>query len=116
MLWQEKITDSTHELMQEIALYIQKEFQNEQISLETVADEFHIDPVFLSKEFKRIKNINFIDYLTDIRIAEAKRLLLETDDKINVIADNIGYNPSYFNRLFKKITGVTPGQFRKSSA
>lgn len=115
VLWQEKITDSAHELMQEIALYIQREFQNEQISLESVADQFHIDPVFLSKEFKRIKNINFIDYLTDIRIAEAKRLLLETDDKINVIAESIGYNPSYFNRLFKKVTGVTPGQFRKSS-
>ncbi|MPM29257.1 HTH-type transcriptional regulator YesS [bioreactor metagenome] len=113
LLWQEKISDSANELIQDVALYMQREFQNEQISLETVADQFKIDPVYLSKEFKRIKKVNFIDYLTDIRIAEAKRLLLETDEQINLIAEGIGYNPSYFNRLFKKINGMTPGQFRK---
>ena len=92
---------------------MQKEFTNEQMSLEYVADQFELDPIFLSKEFKRVKHVTFIDYLTNIRIAEAKRLLVETNQQISSIAESMGYNPSYFNRLFKKVTGMTPGQYRK---
>jgi Response regulator containing CheY-like receiver domain and AraC-type DNA-binding domain len=83
------------------------------MSLEYVADQFELDPIFLSKEFKRVKHVTFIDYLTNIRIAEAKRLLVETNQQISSIAESMGYNPSYFNRLFKKVTGMTPGQYRK---
>lgn len=113
LLWQEKVSNSFNETIQEVANYMQKEFTNEQMSLEYVADQFELDPIFLSKEFKRVKHVTFIDYLTNIRIAEAKRLLVETNQQISSIAESMGYNPSYFNRLFKKVTGMTPGQYRK---
>ena len=113
LLWQEKVSHSFNETIQEVATYMQKEFTNEQMSLEYVADQFELVPIFLSKEFKRVKHVTFIDYLTNIRIAEAKRLLVETNQQISSIAESMGYNPSYFNRLFKKVTGMTPGQYRK---
>ena len=116
ILWQENVANSYSEMIQKVAEYIQSDFRNEQISLEYVADRFEVDPIFLSKEFKRAKQVNFIDYLTNVRIVEAKRQLLETDHQINEIAENLGYNPSYFNRLFKKCTGMTPGQYRKGQS
>jgi YesN/AraC family two-component response regulator len=116
ILWQENVANSYSEMIQKVAEYIQSDFRNEQISLEYVADRFEVDPIFLSKEFKRAKQVNFIDYLTNVRIVEAKRQLLETDHQINEIAESLGYNPSYFNRLFKKCTGMTPGQYRKGQS
>jgi YesN/AraC family two-component response regulator len=72
-----------------------------------------MNPTILSKVFKDITGWNFIDYLTNIRIEKAKDLLMETDMKINCIAEKIGYKHSYFNRLFKKHEGVTPSHFRE---
>nr|WP_249435725.1 helix-turn-helix transcriptional regulator [Paenibacillus sp. Marseille-Q4541] len=69
-------------------------------------------PYALSKAFKQVAGINFIDYVTFRRMDMAKRLLRETDLKINEIADQVGYQHSYFNRIFKKQEGLTPGQYR----
>lgn len=63
--------------------------------------------------FKDITGVNFIDYLTSIRLNKAKELLINTDMKINEIAETIGYKNSYFNRLFKRHEGYTPGQYRE---
>ncbi len=104
ILWQENVANSYSEMIQKVAEYIQSDFRNEQISLEYVRDRFEVDPIFFSKEFKRAKQVNFIDYLTNVRIVEAKRQLLETDHQINEIAENLGYNASYFNRLFEELT------------
>jgi AraC-like DNA-binding protein len=82
------------------------------ISLESVANDHNVTPYLLSKWFKKIKGINFIDYLTTIRIQKAKDLLLETDMKVNDIALKVGYQPSYFNRTFKKNEGMTPKAYK----
>lgn len=83
------------------------------ISLESVADQFGVMPYLLSKWFKKIKGINFIDYLTAIRLERAKELLAGTNMKINDIAEQVGYQPSYFNRTFKKNEGMTPKAYRE---
>jgi AraC-like DNA-binding protein len=85
----------------------------EDISLDYCADHVKLSPPILSKVFKDIVGLNFIDYLTNIRLTKAKELLINTDMKINEIAETIGYKNSYFNRLFKKHEGYTPGQFRE---
>ncbi len=82
------------------------------ISLEACADLEEMTPYALSKAFKQVAGINFIDYVTFRRMDMAKRLLRETDLKINEIADQVGYQHSYFNRIFKKQEGLTPGQYR----
>ncbi|MBD7969772.1 AraC family transcriptional regulator [Paenibacillus gallinarum] len=83
------------------------------ISLEACADLEDMTPYALSKAFKQVAGINFIDYVTFRRMDMAKRLLRETDLKINEIADQVGYQHSYFNRIFKKQEGLTPGQYRE---
>ncbi|TDL73615.1 AraC family transcriptional regulator [Rhodococcus qingshengii] len=84
------------------------------ISLESYADKVGTNPYTLSKYFKKIMGINFIDYITQLRIDKAKELLLKTDMKINDISEQVGYRQSYFNRIFKKQVGVPPSQYRKA--
>jgi YesN/AraC family two-component response regulator len=57
--------------------------------------------------------VNFIDYVTNVRIESAKKQLQDPDKKINEVAANVGYQQRYFNRIFKKQVGVTPGQYRE---
>ncbi|MEK3882313.1 AraC family transcriptional regulator [Paenibacillus sp. PL2-23] len=86
-----------------------------EISLEQCADMVGTNSYSLSKYFKQFTGINFIDYLTELRIEKAKTLLRETDLKINDIASEVGYQQRYFNRIFKKQVGITPGQFREQA-
>lgn len=72
------------------------------LSLEMCADEHHIDPFRLSRAFKEVTGVNFIDYVTDYRIKKSKELLKNTNFRINEIAEMVGYQSSYFNRIFKK--------------
>ncbi|OAS15054.1 AraC family transcriptional regulator [Paenibacillus oryzisoli] len=85
------------------------------ISLEACADLHGTYSKKLSLGFKQITGQTFIDYLTQFRLNQAKKLLVETDEKINDIAIQVGYQPPYFNRLFKKYEGITPGQFREKA-
>ena len=94
-----------------IELYIQQE---KQISLESIANEIHISPFYLSRIFKKTEGTNFLDYLLDCRIERAKLLLSTTGDTIISIALSCGYSEvNSFYRLFKKKTGFTPSEYRK---
>lgn len=88
----------------------------EDLSLDQFADEEGIPAYALSKVFKQETSTNFIDYLTQVRLEHAKKLLIETDLKMNDIAKRVGYRQSYFNRIFKKHEGITPTQFRSYAA
>lgn len=85
------------------------------ISLEYCADVHGTYSKKLSLGFKQVTGQTFIDYLTQYRLTKAKQLLVETDEKINDIAIRVGYQPPYFNRLFKKNEGLTPGQYREKA-
>ncbi|MBD0380838.1 AraC family transcriptional regulator [Paenibacillus sp. WST5] len=84
------------------------------ISLDECADVCGANVFMLSRSFKQVSGTNFIDYLTDLRMEKAKALLRNSEQKIHDIAMQVGYQHSYFNRLFKKFEGVTPTQFRES--
>ncbi|MFD2615439.1 helix-turn-helix domain-containing protein [Paenibacillus gansuensis] len=83
------------------------------LSLEECADTLGVNVSSLSKIFKQVKGINYVDYVTKVRIENSKKLLLETDMKISEIAEKVGYQHSWFNRVFKKAEGVTPTQYRE---
>jgi two-component system response regulator YesN len=88
---------------------------NKAITLEDVAREINVSPQYLSKLFKEETGENFIDYLTSIRIRIAKNLLEGDDLSIKEICYSIGYSdPNYFSRIFKKIAGVTPTEYKES--
>lgn len=84
------------------------------ITLEDVSQAVNLSPYYFSKLFKSETGENFIDYLTKVRITNAKQLLQNRDLSIKEICYTIGYSdPNYFSRNFKKIVGVTPTEFRE---
>ncbi|CAH1207116.1 helix-turn-helix domain-containing protein [Paenibacillus sp. JJ-223] len=85
----------------------------EALSLDELADAHGIHAYTLSRAFKQAFGQNFVDYLTAVRLERAKELLRTTDVKISEIAEQVGYQPSYFNRLFKKSEGTTPNRYRQ---
>ena len=84
------------------------------ISLEETAKELGISSYYLSKLFKESENVNYIDYVNNLRIEYAKKQLMETEKSIKEICMESGYgDPNYFSRIFKKWTGVTPTEYRE---
>lgn len=95
--------------------YIEKNFKNN-IMLQDVANELNFSNAYLSKRFKKDLGTNFNKYLTQRRIDEAKRMLIQTKMSINDIAFDIGYNePNYFCKVFKKNEGITPTEYREKN-
>lgn len=95
--------------------YIQTNYYRE-ISLDDVSREVDISPYYFSKIFKEETGENFIEYLTNLRIAKAKELLLESDRSMKEICLMVGYSdPNYFSRTFKKNVGVTPTEFKEGN-
>lgn len=85
----------------------------QELALETYANSMGVSVSQLSKAFKQMTGTNYIDYVTSLKMNYCKQLLLTTDMKINEIAESAGYQAPYFNRMFKKLEGMTPGQYRQ---
>lgn len=85
----------------------------EDLSLEVVAQAVELSPYYLSHLFSDELGITFLNYLTRVRMEKAKSLLLNTNMTVQEIAYEVGYNdPSYFTKVFKKLEGRTPTQYR----
>ncbi|MDF2963028.1 MAG: two component transcriptional regulator, AraC family [Paenibacillus sp.] len=92
---------------------IQEQCGDNQLSLQSVANELNMHPVTLSKLFKRETGRNFHDFVTEARMERAKFLLRESNLKIYEIGDRLGYSEMrYFTKIFKKTIGVTPKEYR----
>ncbi|MCC8141639.1 MAG: AraC family transcriptional regulator, partial [Lachnospiraceae bacterium] len=100
-------------LIRDAMNYISANFASP-LTLQEVADHLHLNPSYFSRIFKQSFGSTFKEYVTQVRIEEAKRLLSNTSYSILDIAVASGFdNQSYFTSVFKKYTGMTPGQFRK---
>jgi Response regulator containing CheY-like receiver domain and AraC-type DNA-binding domain len=85
----------------------------EELSLSALSARFRINPSYLSRLFLKSTGMHLSTYVTQTRIAKAKRLLLGDGERINEIARAIGYeDPNYFARVFRKEIGVTPQEYR----
>lgn len=92
--------------------YIDSNYASE-ITLEGLAAQFFINKTYLSEMFKEQYGIALKDYLVSVRITEAKRLLRFTDKTTEEIATMVGINgAAYFSRMFKRVEGVTPTEYR----
>ena len=97
----------------EIQAYVDEHY-SENITLEFIEQKFFINASYLSYQFKKKVGKNFIDYLTDVRIDNAKRLLPDPDIKIYEVGERVGYSsPRYFSQIFEKRVGVTPSRYRQ---
>lgn len=90
------------------------EHYNENISLEIVSGHIGLNPAYFSSVFKKTTNQNFMDYVTKIRMENAKLFLSQSNKDIADIANEVGYSDiKYFSRLFKKNANLTPSEYRK---
>ena len=87
---------------------------HEQIYIADLAERVFLNEQYLARMFKKAKGVSILEYITRERLKLAQELLLSTDYPINRVADSVGYdNYSYFARIFKRETGVTPQEFRQ---
>lgn len=92
------------------------ELYAEKLTLRDVATSIHINESYLSKLFKKELGVGFTDYLNTLRIQKSVELLSQTDMNLLEIAGQVGFeDQSYFTKVFKKVTGKTPRQFKLNS-
>jgi len=105
---------STSDIFALIDEYVM-EYYMESLSLQKVCSRFNISQPHLSKLFRKHKNMTFTDYLTMLRMEEAKKLIDENGNiKLKDVAHLVGYSDSlYFSKVFKVYTGCTPSQYGK---
>jgi AraC-like DNA-binding protein len=109
---QENLTEKQKEI-RKVHDYLDEHY-GEKILLDDLAAAFYIDKFYLCEQFKERYGVTVNDYLTSVRVTEAKKMLRFTDKTMDEIAESIGVNGgAYFSRLFKKVEGVSPGAFRK---
>lgn len=109
---QERTGQQARLLIEKVTEYMQHNYPQD-LSLESCAERFQTSPFQLSRSFKHVLGVTFVDYLTELRLEKTKALLASTDLKINEIADRVGYQHTYLNRIFKKYFGMTPTQYRE---
>ena len=96
-----------------ITRYLQEHLA-EEISLAVLAEQFHLNPQYISQLFRNEIGVGFLSYLTGIRMEKAKKLLLSTSLSIAEVAEQSGYGDyRVFTKVFKKSEGITPSQYRR---
>lgn len=90
-----------------------EEHYAQELTLRGLSEQFHVNPVYLGRLFKEETGQTFTAYLNQIRIREAKRMLVETENSVASIAAAVGYlSQGYFTNLFKKTVGCFPREYR----
>ncbi len=103
----------THERTRDILSFIHKHYQDN-ITVANISEHANISPKECIRSFKNTFHQTPMDYLIHYRIEQAKRLLRETDESITNIAFMTGFhNSAYFGKMFKKLAGMTPREFRQ---
>lgn len=98
-----------------IAQYIEQNFYNNLLSLDMIANHFHINSSYLSRLFKKVMNIPLTKYIIELRMHKAFAMLKTQAFNITEISQTVGYSsPFYFSKEFKRYTGVTPSEYQKS--
>ncbi|MGN6711611.1 response regulator transcription factor [Anaerocolumna jejuensis] len=100
-------------IIEKVKKFIHLNYEQD-ITRTEVAADVYLTPEYLAILFKRETGINIKDYINQYRLEKAKLLLAQSDNKISDIAFEVGFNSfSYFTTLFKKMTGLSPNDYRK---
>ncbi|MBQ4373111.1 MAG: helix-turn-helix domain-containing protein, partial [Lachnospiraceae bacterium] len=109
-------TKQKETLADKVDRYIRENYRRE-ITTGELGEFFHMNGEYLNKSYRKERGVGIKDALNEYRIEEAKKLLLGSDEAISNIATEVGFdNFTYFSTLFKKYTGSTPSQFRKTES
>lgn len=114
--YRNKISDSRYsDIIDKAKTFIEENYKNEDMSLQLVASSVNVSSNHFSAVFRKETGKTFIDYLTMVRMNEAKNLLLCTPMKTSEIGFEVGYrDPHYFSYIFKKTQGMSPKEYRRS--
>ncbi len=103
---------SSHKFVDQVKAYIDQQYM-EDISLISASQAVHLSPTYLSKIFKKVTSLSFVEYVTEVRVQKAKEWLSDSNVKIYEIGDRVGYRSTkHFSQVFKSCTGLTPSEFR----
>ncbi len=106
----ERSSDVAEKVKEYIALHLDEE----DLSRETIAHYTFLSPDYLSRIFKKKTGLSISDYMIQERFKKARELLVTTDLSISAVVSAVGYSHfSYFSKMFKKIVGCTPIDYRK---
>ncbi|MCR4691366.1 MAG: response regulator [Lachnospiraceae bacterium] len=107
--------DATRLLGEKAIAYVREHFADSGLSVDRVCSHLGVGTTYFSNIFKKQTGMNFVAYLTKVRMEEAVRLLENTDEKSYVIAGKVGYEePTYFSYVFKKQYGSSPAKYRQN--
>ena len=114
---QNKQKSHAAQLTGQILDFLQREYANSELTLSYTADHFYITSSYLSTFFKENVGDTFLNYLTRLRVEHAKELIRTTNLSMGEIALRVGYaSGNTFTRIFKKVEGITPTQYRESAS
>ena len=109
------LSQSKPSVSSEIADYLSRHY-SEKLTLDDISRETFFSVAYCECEFRKAFGKSIINYLIDLRISEAKRLLTETSMSCSVIANMVGFDDAnYFSRVFKKRIGLSPLRYRGSA-
>lgn len=112
---QAEMSDKEKNLVHKVKDYITDHYYQEDISLNSLAQQYFVNSSYLSRVFKEKTGVTFTGYLFDVRMKEAENLVLSTDLKAYEIAERVGISDShYFSSCFKKHTGMSIAEYKKS--
>lgn len=107
--------DKNIQVLETATQFMRKSYQ-QNITLNDIAQAAFISPFYLSHIFKEKMNTTVMDYLTTVRMEQAKNMLRNPKNSMVYIAEQVGYSdPGYFSRVFKKTEGISPSAFKKMS-
>jgi len=116
-MWQsysEYLSQVQDDTIKQIRQYI-VEHSQEEISLDRIAQKFELSPIYISKLFKEQLGVNYITFLTECRLEKAKKMMLDPEKSLKEITFDVGYqDPNYFSKVFKRMYGESPTEYRKS--
>ena len=88
----------------------------EDISVKGIAEKLYISKAYLSEIFKQSTGISLLEYITMVKVERAKFLLTTTAQKNYEVAERLGFKDhEYFSKIFKKVTGITPIDYRREN-
>ncbi|UOQ85056.1 response regulator transcription factor [Gracilibacillus salinarum] len=108
----QQLKNNYHKDVLEACYYVSHHL-HKKLSLDEVAEHLYLNSSYFSRLFKKEMQVTFVEYVKQRKVERAKELLEVTDDSVGNICDQLGYdNQSYFIKVFKKLVGCTPLEFR----
>jgi two-component system response regulator YesN len=109
----DKRSDTTRSFVIKAKEYVADHYSDQDLSIDFICNYLGVSSAYFSTVFKKETGKTFVGYLTDYRMEKAEKMLVETDEKTYIIAQQVGYSdPNYFSYVFKKQFGVSPSKYK----